>query len=282
MSLDPMSLMALETRVEEGKVPETLEDGVEVPAGQYRLVGHEFLVRGGNFAVHYRKGGGVRFALDDASACPDMELVLAGSVRSAVAAINGLFPLHASAVAVEGMAIAFVGPAGSGKSTLVAALNARSVPLYCDDTLLLDPAASPPLCLPGHKRLKLWSDSVDLAEARALDLVSPTYRKYYCSVGGGDIAHTLPLGAIVDLAQGDGMAFEPLRGGARIAALAHDHYTLDLHQAALGYGPQGRLDWLARIAGAVPVYRFTRPFNREKFAAATGFMMQQLEGLASR
>lgn len=277
-----MSVMALETRVEEGDVPETLEDGVSVPSGQHRLAGSEFLVRAERFAIHYRKGAGIRFALHDESAFPDMELVLAGSVRSAVAAINGLFPLHASGVAIGGQVIAFAGPAGSGKSTLVAALNARSLPLYCDDTLLLDPRCSPPLCLPGHKRLKLWPDSIDLAEARALELVSPAYPKYYCSVGGGDIADALPLGAIVGLAQGDGMAFEPLRGGARIAALAHDHYTLDLHQAAQGYGPQGRLGWLARIAGAVSVYRFTRPFTRDNFAAGTGFMMQQLEGLASR
>ena len=281
MSLNAASRMALESRAAEGEVPATLADGVAVPPGQYRLAGDEFLVRGRQFAIHYRLGMGVCFALEAATARPELELTLAGSVRAAVAAINGLFPLHASAVACGRGVVAFVGPAGHGKSTLVAALNARSVPLYCDDTLLLDPAVAPPLCLPGHKRLKLWPDAVELAQARALDLVSPAYGKYYCSVSGGDIAEALPLASIVRLEQGGELAFDPLHGGARIAALADEHYTLHLHQLAQGYAPQARLGWLGRIGGAVPVYRFTRPFTRESFAASADFMMQHLEGLGT-
>jgi hypothetical protein len=281
MTFDPLSMMEQESRPREGRVPRTLADGVEVP-GEYRLVGCEFLSRGRDFAIHYRRGEGVRYELVAKDAGQDMELVLAGSVRSAIAAINGLFPLHASAVVVAGRVFAFCGPAGAGKSTLVAALNARSVPLYCDDTLLLDPACIPPLCLPGHKRLKLWPDAADLAGARTLDLVSPTYRKFYCSAGGGDVAEPLPLGGIISLEQGDDIALAPLKGGARIAALAHDHYTLHLHQLAQGYEPQDRLSWLARIGSAVPVHRFTRPFDAGQFAAWTDFLMQQLEGLCSR
>ena len=83
-------------------------------------------------------------------------LWLNGSVYSAIASINGLLPIHASAVAHDGRVFAFTGPAGAGKSTLVAALASRGLPMFCDDTLVLD--LSDPeriICLPGHKRLKL-------------------------------------------------------------------------------------------------------------------------------
>jgi hypothetical protein len=282
MMPDPLLMMERESRTQEGKVPLTLADGIEVPPGQYRLANAEFLSRGRDFAIHYKRGEGVRFELDGQEARPDMELVLAGTVRSAIAAINGLFPLHASAVAIGGKVFAFCGPTGSGKSTLVAALNGRSVPLFCDDTLLLDTACSPPQCLPGHKRLKLWPDAVGLAGASPLDLVSPSYRKYYCSAGGGDVAEALPLGGIISLGRGDELAFAPLQGGARIAALADDHYTLHLHRLARGHGAQDHLASLARIAASVPVHRFTRPFAARHFAAATDFIMQQLEGLGTR
>ena len=45
--------------------------------------------------------------------------------------------LHASAVAIDGRAIAFAGETGMGKSTLAASLHARGHPVLSDDSLLL-------------------------------------------------------------------------------------------------------------------------------------------------
>ena len=271
--------MARETRLQFGSAPRAL-DGVEVPAGCQRLSGREFLLRGGRFTLHYRQGEGITAHLEDERERGQMDLMLAGSVRSAVACINGLYPFHASAVAVKGRVIAFAGPSGCGKSTLAAALNRRSVPLFCDDTLVMDLDAAPPVCLPGHKRLKLWPDAADLAGAALMDLVSDTYRKYYCTAKGGDVSEVLPLGAIVRLAEGPAPALERLHGGKRIAAIADDHYTADLHQAALNYPVAERLRWLGRIAGRVPVFRFSRPLPREHFEESTDFIHGQLEGIA--
>ena len=60
-----------------------------------------------------------------------------------------------------GEVFAFAGPSGSGKSTLIAALGQLGLPMFCDDTLVLD-LGEPDIviCLPGHKRLKLTPEAL--------------------------------------------------------------------------------------------------------------------------
>lgn len=275
---DLLSLMHAETRVHHGKVSDSLA-GKPVDEGCYSLAQDQFLLRAKEFSILYSKGEGITIDLRDDVARGAMELMMAGSVRAAIASINGLFPFHASALAIRDRVVAFTGPSGSGKSTIVAALNRGGVPIYCDDTLIIDPERDPPTCLPGHKRLKLWPDAVDLTGAEAMDLVSEQYRKFYCTVGGGDLADPLPLGAIVLLQEGEATQLERLAGGARIAAIMDDHYTAALHQAANGYDRAGRLALLAALARSVPVWRFTRPFSRDRFTATTDFLFDQLDRL---
>ena len=106
-------MMLRETRLGMGDVPDNIA-GEPLAIGRYLLSGNEFLVRQTHFACHYRQGEGVTAWLADPAARGDMELMLAGSVRAAIACINGLFPFHASAVALNGRVFAFTGPSGAG------------------------------------------------------------------------------------------------------------------------------------------------------------------------
>ena len=55
----------------------------------------------------------------------DTATYLLGPVMGFVLLLRGLVSLHASAIVVDDAAIAFVGPAGAGKSTTAAAFSAR-------------------------------------------------------------------------------------------------------------------------------------------------------------
>ncbi|HEY0729444.1 MAG TPA: hypothetical protein VGD38_15295, partial [Pyrinomonadaceae bacterium] len=55
----------------------------------------------------------------------DTATYLLGPVMGFVLLLRGLVSLHASAIVVDGAAIALVGPAGAGKSTTAAAFSAR-------------------------------------------------------------------------------------------------------------------------------------------------------------
>ena len=280
-------LMARETQVRRGSVPDRL-DGLAVPRGTHRLSGSTFLLRGRGLACLYRRGEGITAELDDPAEAGSLELFLSGTVHSAVAALAGLMPLHASAVVVGGAgrgpdskgAIAFAGPAGAGKSTTVAGLAARGFPLFADDTLVLDPTHRPPVCLPGHKRLKLWPDALALTGARQGELVAEDYAKYFADVPADRSGQPLPLRAIVVLEAGDEPALFPVRGAARIALLDDDHYTAQLHALANGHGRAERLALLARLGESIGVWRFVRPLAPDHFDETLDFLAARLPDLA--
>jgi hypothetical protein len=101
----------------------------------------------------------------EAGTDPDMTLLrlyLFGSVMGIICHQRGLFPLHASAVALNGKAIAFCGPPGAGKSTLAARCVEAGARLVADDILVIAGRHSPYIMVnPGMPKLKLWRDALE-------------------------------------------------------------------------------------------------------------------------
>ncbi len=263
--------MDRETKLRTGPVPQVL-GGFAVEPGQHFLHGEEFLLRTeGGIGFHYRRSEGIAVEAPTGTDPRDVSLWLAGSVHAAVAALNGLYPLHASAVAHEGRVHAFTGPAGAGKSTLVAALTKQGFTQFADDTLLLDLSGassnegSAPLCLPGHKRLKLWPEALALAGVEGRGEVAGDYPKQFVDPAAGFATSPLPLGELVFLETGETPCMEPLAGGERIARLQDDHYTAQLWLAAERPDRAARFAGLARLAGRIAMRRFVRPFDPARF-----------------
>lgn len=262
-----IALMARETRLREGRVPANLGHE-ELSAGRYLLEGDAFLLRAASgLAYFYRKGEGITASRPQGYSPSEDELWLNGSVYAAVACINGLYPVHASAVAFRGQVHAFTGPSGAGKSTLVAQLARGGLPLFCDDTLVLD-LSDPvrPLCLPGHKRLKLCADALELTGAGAQEQVLPGLAKYYAEPAGDRIAQVLPLAELTFLEVGEPARFEVLSGAEKLMRLQDDHYTTGLFLAANQPDRRARFSQLANLARAVRLSRFVRPFDPSRFA----------------
>jgi hypothetical protein len=116
---------------------------------------------------------------------------------------RGTLALHASAVAIDGRAVAFVGPKGAGKSTLAAALSARGHTLLTDDVVALDlPDDAPPMVRRGPTNLNLWPDSA-LATGHdpdALDRIWSRSTKVAGWLPTAPDGGPTPLGAIFVLA----------------------------------------------------------------------------------
>jgi hypothetical protein len=71
------------------------------------------------------------------------------------AALHGLSLFQASAVAVDDRVLAFVGPEGSGKTSLTAHLVALGASFFTDEVLALEAAGADVLAHPGPSRLSL-------------------------------------------------------------------------------------------------------------------------------
>lgn len=279
---ETIDLLARETQVREGPLLTELA-GVHVPPGDQRLAeGRYLLVGRSGFSCFYQPGEGVVLGGYRPEHEGELALYLVGSVHAAVACLNGLLPIHASAVAVDGQAIAFTAPSGGGKSTLVTGLGDRGLPLFCDDTLVLhlgDPARVH--ALPGHKRVKLWPEALALTGREPLELVAPVYPKYYATPHAGDVAEPLPLGALVHLREGPEPGLRRLPPGEAIAAFADDHYTRALFDAANPHGRAERFALHARIARQVPMFEFVRPLDPTRFGECCTFLMQRIAAITA-
>lgn len=264
-----IELMAHETRVAYSAVPREL-GGIPVEPGFRLFSNGQFLLRcESGYGYHYVPGGGVTIERP-ASGDPDEEtLWLYGSVYSAIACLNGFYPVHASAVAHRGHVIAFTGPSGAGKSTLVAGLGQRGLPMFCDDTLLLD--LSDPeriIALPGHKRLKLTEHALELTSAHAEQPVGADTGKSYAAPPAGDVREALPLASLVFLETGSETTWHPITGAERFARLADDHYTQDLYRESRGSGRAEQFALRARLATQVSMARLARPISKAGYVAS--------------
>jgi hypothetical protein len=259
-------MMENETRANFGTVPHSLH-GEPLREMWWHLRGDEFLLRAtGEHYFHYRISKGVMIERGSGADCSEESLWFNGSVYAAIASMNGLLPIHASAVAMNGQVFAFTGDAGAGKSTLIAALGRRGLPMFCDDTLVLD--LSDPdriLCLPGHKRLKLRPDAIAMTGARQEEQVSRTVDKYYSKAPAGDIDVPLPIAWLVFLEEGDETTIAPISGGSRLNRLQDDHQTAHLFAAARQFDRAEHFHHLARLASQIEMARFSRPRDPRRF-----------------
>jgi hypothetical protein len=80
---------------------------------------------------------------------------LYSTVAALLLAWRGAVPLHASAVAVDGRAIALAGLSGTGKSSLAAALAAEGAALVSDDLSVLTRVGGQPRLVPGRPAIRL-------------------------------------------------------------------------------------------------------------------------------
>lgn len=291
---DAQQTMTRETRLTLGPIPRD-PDFAGLAEQSWRLVGDRFVLRAeGEHWFHYRKGSGVTVERGAGAIVGDEELWLNGSVYAAVACLNGLLPIHASAVAHEGRVYAFTGHSGAGKSTLVTALGHHGLPMFCDDTLVLDldgagagggagarAGEARVACLPGHKRLKLTPEALALTGARAQERVCADLDKFYAVPPFGDVGTVLPLGALVFLEEGDEEAFLPITGAERIARLQDDHYTARLFLAARGMDRGALFGHLAALARRIPMARFVRPRDTARFASGVALAAEYVKGLDS-
>ena len=108
---------------------------------------------------------------------------LVNTVMAFVLRLHGREVLHASAVAVDGFAVAVAGPSGAGKSTLAACLARRGLVVLSEDVAALTEVDERFFVLPSHSRIRLWSDSAALVSDEELPFLDGTDWKRYFDVG---------------------------------------------------------------------------------------------------
>ena len=96
-----------------------------------------------------------------------LPLLFAGSGLAHALAADGHGSMHASAVEVDGRAIAFIGHPGKGKSTLAALLCSAGARSISDDLLRCEIEGDRAICHRGGSRIRLRPQAAALAEELA-------------------------------------------------------------------------------------------------------------------
>ena len=172
--------------------------------------------------------------------------------------------LHASAVVVDGGAVAFAGETGLGKSTLAASFAAAGFPALTDDCLIVKEGGEQFLAVPAYSSLRLWNDSADAlggglgrrhrvaAYSQKIRVNGSTSKIPFC----GDPAPLRCVYLLETRAARREIVIEPLSERAAFIALVRLAFRLDpydrVHLA-------NEMDRLARLSRLVPVRLLSVP-----------------------
>lgn len=225
--------------------------------------GHYLLEIPGVARYWVRDGREIVVAREATADDRDVRVFLLSSVMGAIAHQRGLLAIHASAVAVDGMAVLFAGESGTGKSTLATAFHENGHPLIADDLCVVSVAdGSHPVVHPGYRKVKLWADALTRVGASLgeKELVRVGMRKFSVTVPGSPPAMPLPIGRIFMLTNrvADAITLTALTGGASVATIVKETYRRPM-MAALGLGNQ-HFALCAALGRRVPVVQVDRPF----------------------
>jgi len=141
-----------------------------------------------------------------------LRLFLTGAVFAVLLHQRGHLVLHANTVSTQGSAVALLGAARSGKSTLAATLQCAGLCFVADDVTAIQLDSGDSMVLPGFPQLKLWPEAAKcvVADPEALPRLRPGYEKRGLPIDDSLPRAPLPLTHIYVLAQGPDPAVEAL------------------------------------------------------------------------
>jgi hypothetical protein len=228
--------------------------------------GELFLVRyidGTDFLIHH-SGSQVWCRWDQTFSFDYVRAYLYGPIVGFLLRLRGLVCLHASVIGVKGWALAFVGPAGAGKSTLAAAMSREGFPVLSDDILTLTDLDGAYRAVPAYPRVRLWPESVSAlwGSPEALPRISEGWDKRHLALPADRFERRhQPLGAIYLLGKRSddchGTRIEVLQGTRALRSLIANTYAYRIFDREMRTY-EFRL--LSRLASQVPLKSVT-PFS---------------------
>lgn len=193
-----------------------------------------------------------------------IRLAILGTGLAVLLHQRGLLVLHASAVAINGGVVAFLGNKGQGKSTMAATLYARGHYLMADDLVAVD-LGDPrsPLVFPGFPQFKLWPEAAASSlgdDPETLPQLASGYEKRARRAVDRFSHRPLPIKYLCMLSEGPTPALKPLQPQEAIVQMIANSYVARFgNQLLQGVGACSHLRQCTSLIKSVPVYCLERP-----------------------
>lgn len=229
--------------------------------------------------VTFRVCEGVRILIDAAPNADEaiIRSYLVGMVMGILLYQRGRVVLHASAVEVEGSAVAFMGNSGQGKSSLAAALQSHGHRLCNDDVTPVNLDGDLAIAYPGFPQIKLTCESAATLgyNPESLFELNSLEEKRGYRVKETFTQTPIPLRCVYVLEQGDDMQVTgPLNPSEALMELIHQTWPTRLGE------PGGARHFLqcCELVKRVPFYRLYRPDRLSQLPDLAQFVKDHVAG----
>jgi len=230
-----------------------------------------YLIRFHDLADFFADGSGREVVVCDSQTSLDtLRHLFLDQVLPLVLNLRGHDALHATAVLARQGVCAFVGPTGTGKSTLAGAFQLAGYPVLSDDCLVVQEEGQHIMATPAYPGLRLLEDTLEaLRHEGATTLPVAEYTaKLRLTMGGkggeffADQRPLVRIYALVRQADENGSggvatpSIEPLSRGAAFMKLTSSTFRLDLTDREMLVR---QFHFLERVVSLVPVRRLHVP-----------------------
>lgn len=184
-----------------------------------------------------------------------------GSILAVLLHQRGLMVLHASAVNIDGQAVAFVGQKGAGKSTFAAHFQNRGHNLLTDDLVPIKFDADGAFAIPGFPRIRLWSDSVISigVDPQTLPRINSFVNKLSYKCQDSFSPEAVKLSRIYVLTENPSISIEKLDRQEAFIEVARNCY-LSRYMQSTGQ-TAAHFRHCEALVSSTPVYKLKRPHN---------------------
>jgi len=173
---------------------------------------------------------------------------------------RGLLVLHASAAAIDGQAVLFLGKSQSGKSTLALALHTHGNQLVADDVAAITVEERTSTIVPAYPEISVWPDTLTAFSLHAATL-RPRARnttKRMVPIGQRFANAKLPVTHVCVLDKGSGSAVELLSPSEAMAAILDQSYC---YRLLTKEGIINHLSQCARLVATTEAIRVQTPHS---------------------
>lgn len=192
-----------------------------------------------------------------------LRLPLLGTLLAVLLHQRGYLVLHASAAAIGGEAVIFLGNKGRGKSTMAATLYRRGHQLIADDVVSIRFENGRPMVIPGFPHFKLYPEAISASlgdDHRTLPELAEGYEKRGRRVTDRFAGKSLPLRSSYVLGLGPVSKLTLLEPQTALLTLIANSYMARFGKQLL-QGPEAcaHLRQCAALLAQTQVYRLERP-----------------------
>jgi hypothetical protein len=224
------------------------------------------------FCLHYRSPLLSWFRRPDVSEASFRHILL-DQAFPLIAAQEGHTVLHGACAVCDAGALLFAGPAGCGKSTLVASLLAAGWRSGADDAARIVLQGDVVLARPSYGGLRLWPDSSDaLGYAGGAPVAAYSDKRRFRAQGP---VRDVPLRAVYVLrpAAPAPASLRRLSKRDALIALVSNAYVLDIEDREWA---RAQLETLSTVVERLPVWELSVPHRFEMLNGVRGLVEQQM------